>query len=178
VKKERKRLLKRLENVNRLIWRQSYYFALNSYVMSRILGKNRHCQREIGKWMVLMSVGMRYRCGYTFTRLRQDIRRRTDFWETSLRIGDSHALKLRKIVDDLGAIYGSSKDWKLSLRDRGYEGLTIYQPVFPSDIEHREIVRRMPKNRYKNPMARERKADKLKRNRKKNWKMYMPKEED
>lgn len=178
MKKERKRLLKRLKNIKKHDWRQNYYFALNNYVMSRILEKSRHCQRELGKYMVLMSVGMRYGYGYTFARLRWDIRRRTELWNLALRIGDCHAQRLRKFVDDSDAIYGRSKDWKLSLRNRGYEGLTIYQHVFPSDIEHREEVRRMPKNRYKNPTARERKAEKLKRNRKKTWKTYMPKEED
>ena len=174
MKKERKRLLHRMKRIKHHDWRCNFYFAINHYVMSRIFGKSRHCQRELGKYMVLMSVGMRYGYGYTFTRLRQDIRRRTDLWESALRIGDAHALRLHKAVDDLDAIFCKSRDWKFSLRDRGYDGLTIYQPVFPSDIEHKEIVRRSPKNRYKHRSFRWRKAHKLKRDRKKNWKSFMP----
>lgn len=174
MKKARKRLLERMKHIKHRDWHCNYYFAINRYVMSRILGKSRHCQRELGKYMVLMSVGMRYGYGYTFTRLRQEIRRRTDLWESALRIRDAHALRLHKAVDDLDAIYGKFRDWKFSLRDRGYNGLTIYQPVFPSDIEHREEVRRRPKNRYKHWPFRRRKAHKLKRDRKKNWKYFMP----
>ncbi len=128
--------------------------------------------------MVLMSVVMRYGYGYTFARLRWDIRRRTDLWKSALRIGDSHALNLRNFIDETDAIYSRWDDWKLSLRDRGYEGLTIYQPVFPSDIEYQKEMRRMPKNPYKFYWARWKKAKKLKRNRKKNWQTYMPKAED
>lgn len=174
MKKVRKRLLERIKHIKHRDWRCNYYFAINHYVMSRILRKSRHCQRELGKYMVLMSVGMRYGYGYTFTRLRQEIRRRTDLWESALRIGDAYALLLHKSVDDMDAIYGEFGDWKFSLRDRGYEGLTIYQPVFPSDIEHKEEVRRNPRNRYKNWSFRWRKAHKLKRDRKKNWKSFMP----
>ena len=173
--KKRKRMLERLKNVKRHDWRQHYYWALNAYVMSRIMEKSRYCQREFGKYMILLSVGMRYGYGYTFARLRWDIRRRTDLWKSALRIGDPHALDLRKFVDEMDAIYSRYDDWKFPLRERGYEGLTIYQPVFPSDIEHQKEMRRMSKNRYKSFMSRRKKAKKLKRNRKKNWKMYMPK---
>lgn len=102
--KERKRLLERLKHIKHYDWRQNYYFALNNYVMSRILKKSRYCQRELGKYMIHLSVGMRYSYSYTFTRLRWDIRRRTDLWKSALRIGDSHALNLRKRVDEMNAV--------------------------------------------------------------------------
>ena len=176
--KVRRRLIERLKHEKHNSLQQRYHWALNSYVMSRILGKSLPCQREFGKYMIHLSVGMRYNYGYTFTQLRSDIRRKTDLWKLALRIGDSHAADLREAINIMEPLYNELIDHKTPLRDRGYEGLTIYQSVFPFDIEHKEWVRRQPKSRYKGYFKRRRKAERLKKARKKNWQSFEPKESE
>ncbi len=171
----RKRLIRRLNHEIHDSLHQRYHVAVNCYVMSKIFGKSFPCQHEFGKIMIHLSVGMRYNYGYTFTRLRSDIRRKTDLWKMALRIGDSHAADLREDINKMEPIYNQLSYYRFPLRDRGYEGLTIYQPVFPCDVEHKEWVRQQPKSRYKRYPARWRKSERLKKAGKKNWKSFEPK---
>ena len=185
VPKERKRLLERLKRIkphNRL--RTYYGFALDCYAMSRAAGKSRACQHNLGTFAIHPAVGMRFGYGYTFSKFREDIRRRTGFWRLALSKNTPEALKLLKYVDfvekgetELNDKYGHYSNFKISLKMKGFEGYTIYQPVFPSDIEYKKELRCRPKNRYKGYFKRLRKAERLKKAGKKNWKSFEPKGE-
>ena len=181
IEKKRKRLIRRLNHEIHDNLHQRYHCAVDSYVMSKIMKKSPQwqisplCQRELGKHMIRLGIGMRYYYGYTFTQFRWDIRRKTDLWKMALHINDPHAANLQVSVLNMNAIYCKSSNWKLSLCERGYEGLTIYQPVFPCDIEYKEWSLRQSKNRFKSYFMRLRKAKRLKKAGKKNWKAFEPK---
>ena len=127
---------------------------------------------------------MRYNYGYTFSMFREDIRRRTEFWKLALskKKIDLETLQLLKYVnfrDKQEAKLGNRfLKYKLTLKQKGYEGYTIYQPVFPCDIEHKEFLRKQPKNRFKGYFKRLRKAERLKKAGKKNWQSFEPKESE
>ncbi len=180
MKKERKRIIERLKHIKHYDWRQTYYFGLNRYAMSRAAGKSRACQHYLGTYATHPAVGMRYSYGYTFSKFREDIRRRTEFWRLALSKNTPEALKLLEYVDFVEKLQSEHTPpfsiFKIPLNMKGYEGYTIYQPVFPSDIEHKEWLRNQPKNRYKRNFKRRRKAERLKKAGKKNWKLFEPTE--